>query len=243
MSTLAWGSGDKTFVFLHYFGGAARSWQWVAAQLPDYHCLALNLPGFGGTPALPQPSLSHYANAIAAELARLKLGDYVLVGHSMGGKMALQLAVTSDCLPQHVVLIAPSPPTQEPMPAAEKERLLHHHPCEETAQATVKSATRQLLSAEQQAVAVQTHLAVDNTTWRWWLLEGMTHSIASQMSQLQMPVTILASKDDPVIPYATMQTDVLALIPKAQLVPTQRIGHLLPLEAAAWIANQLRRVV
>ncbi|MGB3615147.1 MAG: alpha/beta fold hydrolase, partial [Elainellaceae cyanobacterium] len=185
--SIEWGSGDNTIEFLHYFSGAAESWHWVAERLTDYRCIAINLPGFGNAPALEEPSLIHYADAVSSELSRLDVRDYVLVGHSMGGKIALQLAATSDapsgpatpyCPPQQVVLVAPSPPTQEPMPDDEKQRMLNNHPSEENAETTLSNATQRQLSDEQHTLAVKTHIIVDDSAWRWWLLEGMDHSIA-----------------------------------------------------------------
>ncbi|MBD2256118.1 alpha/beta hydrolase [Pseudanabaena sp. FACHB-2040] len=240
--TLEWGGGNQTLVFLHYFGGAAMSWQWVAAQMQDYRCVAINLPGFGGAPALEPPSLKGYANAVSEEVARLNIEDYTLVGHSMGGKIALQVAISSDRPPQHVVLIAPSPPSQEPMPDEEKERLLSNHPSQDNAKTTVANATHQPLNKDQQALAIKTHMAVSETAWRWWLLEGMNHSLVDQLPQLRVPVTVFASKDDPVISFETIQSDVLGIIPGANLIATQGVGHLLPLEAADWVADRLRQI-
>ncbi|MGF1480841.1 MAG: alpha/beta fold hydrolase [Cyanophyceae cyanobacterium] len=237
--TIEWGSGDKTLVFLHYFGGAAQSWQWVAQHLTNYRCVALNLPGFGGTPAPEQPSLQGYAHAVSQELTRLGIENYTLIGHSMGGKIALQVA-TGDSPPQQVVLIAPSPPTQEPMPDEEKERLLNNHPSQDNAETTVKSSTQKPLSDEQHTLAIKTHTIVADSAWRWWLREGMNHSIAEQMPQLQMPITVIASKDDPVIPYNAIHSEVLGILPHAKLIATEGVGHLIPLEAADWVAAQLR---
>lgn len=246
-STIEWtsdkqGSTSKTLVFLHYFGGAATSWQWVAEQLSDYRCVAIHLPGFGGRAALDQPSLQTYADDVCQELARLEIEDYILVGHSMGGKIAIQIAASCDRTPSQVILVAPSPPTQEPMPAKEKERLLNKHPSQDNALTTVTKATQQSLSREQNELAVKTHIIVDNSAWRWWLLDGMNHSIADQVAQLSIPVTVIASEDDPVIPFDTIQSDVLNVLPNADLIATQGIGHLVPLEAADWLANQLRAI-
>ncbi|MBW4651065.1 MAG: alpha/beta hydrolase [Kastovskya adunca ATA6-11-RM4] len=241
-SAIEWGRQDKVLVFLHYFGGAAMSWRWVAEQLPDYRCIAINLPGFGKAPAIASPSLRQYADAVCAELAALNVESYTLIGHSMGGKIALQVAAKSERPPEQVVLIAPSPPTQEPMPDEEKQRLLNNHPSQSNAETTLSSATQRALSQEQQALAIETHLIVEETAWRWWLLEGMNHSIADQMPQLQMPVSVLASKDDPVISYNTIESDVLGVISHAKLITTQGVGHLIPLEDPNWVAEQLRRL-
>lgn len=236
------GQAQKTLVFLHYFGGAATSWRWVAEQLPDYRCIAIHLPGFGGRSALDQPSLQQYANDVCQELARLEIEDYILVGHSMGGKIALQIAASCDRTPSQIILVAPSPPTQEPMPAEEKERLLNNHPSQDNALTTVTNATQQSLNREQNELAVKTHIIVENSAWRWWLLDGMNHSIADQVAQISVPVTVIASEDDPVIPFETIQSEVLDVLPNADLIITQQVGHLIPLEAAEWLAHQLRAI-
>lgn len=105
-------AGD-VLVFLHYFGGSAQSWQWVAEKLSDnYRCVALNLPGFGGTPPLEKPSTQGFADFVRSALSKLKIGRCALIGHSMGCKIALQVA--ADAAPetiQQLILVAPSPPT------------------------------------------------------------------------------------------------------------------------------------
>jgi pimeloyl-ACP methyl ester carboxylesterase len=128
------------------------------------------------------------------------------------------------------------------MPEEEKQRLLNNHPSQDNAKTTVTNATQKPLSDEQQALAIQTHMAVEETAWQWWLLEGMDQVIAEQMSQLRNSVTILASQDDPVIPYDTICREVLELVPDANLVTTKGVGHLIPLEAADWVVKQVRQI-
>ncbi|MEO0406113.1 MAG: alpha/beta hydrolase [Cyanobacteria bacterium P01_A01_bin.135] len=241
--SLEWGSGDSTIVFLHYFGGAAESWTWVAQQLLDCRCVAINLPGFGNTFAPQQLSIPEYTRAVIAEVERLGLADYLLVGHSMGGKIALQVAVSSQKPPRQVVLVAPSPPTTEPMPESEKQRMLSNHPSRENAETTLKNAAKAPLTDEQRQVATQTHMIVDDSAWRWWLREGMNNSIANQMNQLAVPVTVLASQDDPVIPFDVIHSDVIGVIPNAELKAIAGVGHLIPLEAPDWVAAQLRDII
>lgn len=248
LPTIAWGSGDKTLVFLHYFSGAASSWQWVAEALSDnYRCLAINLPGFGGAPPLAKPSIQGYAAAIKASLDALEIHTYTLIGHSMGGKIALQLAAdnadNTDHTIQQVILIAPSPATQEPMPDEEKQRLLNHHPSEGNAKTTVENAAQKSLTEAQRAIAIQTHTTADDSAWRWWLKTGMNHSIADRVKKIKIPVTVVASKDDPVIPYDLIQSDVVDLLSKAELITCSGVGHLMPLEDPAYVAQQIRQAL
>lgn len=237
------GEGNDTLVFLHYFGGEAASWQWVIPELEnDYRCIALNLPGFGGTKPLDRPSIMGMAQWVLRELALLDVYDFTLIGHSMGGKIALQIAALPSELEIHrLLLLAPSPPTHEPMPEEEKERMLRH-PDEQEARTTVRNATVMQLDENVKDFAVNSQLKTDHTTWQWWLKEGMNHSIAETARQLEIPVTVIASEDDPVITMDVIRQEVMPVLSQAKLISTHGSGHLLPLERAAWLAGQIRQM-
>ncbi|PZV20711.1 MAG: hypothetical protein DCF21_04170 [Leptolyngbya sp.] len=237
------GNGSPTLVFLHYFSGAAASWQWVIDALPEFRCVALDLPGFGHQMPLPNPSLAAYSTFVREAIVALEIEQFILIGHSMGGKIALQVAIDAiDRVPQQVVLMAPSPPTQEPMPENERQRMLHDHTNPDNAATTVDGATQRSLTSAQRAIAIQTHRQAADSAWRWWLLEGMNHSIADRLDRLTSPVTVVASEDDPVIAFGTIQQEVLDLIPQAQLVKLFGLGHLLPLEDPDVVAEILRQI-
>lgn len=239
-----WGNKGEVLVFLHYFGGSAQSWQWVAEKLSDdYRCIAINLPGSGGAAAMQEPSIDGFASFVQEQLNSLGINAYTLIGHSMGGKIAMQVAASAASgTVRQLILVAPSPPTTEPMPAKEKERMLHH-PDREEAEKTVNSATKQSLSKDKQSLAVETQLIIDHATWRWWLLEGMDHSIAERIKPLELPITVLASDDDPVMTQEVIQERVLQVLMGASLSTTRQVGHLIPLEAPLWLAQQIRKAV
>lgn len=54
------------------------------------------------------------------------------------------------------------------------------HPDRDEAETTVQNATQQSLSTERRSLVVAIQLEIDRATWRWWLLEGMNHSIAER---------------------------------------------------------------
>ncbi len=231
-------------VFLHYFGGAALSWQWVTEKLvPAYHCFVPDLPGFGGQPALATPSVEEMARWVQEEIRKEGIGKYVLTGHSMGGKIAVQVAADdASGAVQQLILVAPSPPTTETIPPEEKERMLKH-PDRTEAEATVRNITIHHLTDAQRHLAIATQLIADNKTWRWWVNEGTTHSIADSISKIKTPITVLASEDDPAISFDTIQQEVMPLLPHARLVITKGIGHLSPMEAPGWLVENIIRIV
>jgi pimeloyl-ACP methyl ester carboxylesterase len=83
-------------VFVHGSGDSAKAWAQVIAALPDVPCVALDLPGHGALieqPGPDAPSVGDYAAFVRAEIERRGLIGARIVGHSLGGAIALQLAI------------------------------------------------------------------------------------------------------------------------------------------------------
>lgn len=234
----------KTLVFLHYFGGSAQSWQWVIAHLQkDYNCIALNLPGFGGEPALPEPSIGNYTAFIRKKLESMNVESYVLIGHSMGGKITVDVAANDpDFAVKQLILVAPSPPTVEHIPDEELQRMLDH-PNPQQAEITAKSITLKTLSPQQHALVIQNDLESDHKTWNWWLTEGVHHSIANDAEHLFLPVAVLASEDDPAISFDSILKETIPHLPDPKLVTIKGVGHLSPMEVPEWIAEQIKQAL
>lgn len=83
------GSGDIALVFLHYWGGSVRTYLSVMSLLADrFRCLAFDQRGWGRSSRDGDYSLDAYASDTIALIKALGLRRCVLVGHSMGGKVA-----------------------------------------------------------------------------------------------------------------------------------------------------------
>jgi pimeloyl-ACP methyl ester carboxylesterase len=103
------GRGDTTVVFLHGYAESLVSWREVIGRVaPRHRVLAVDLPGFGLS---DKPPGRYDVAAQAARLRPLLAAEgrpLVLVGHSMGGAVALALAA-GDALPvSRLVLVAPA---------------------------------------------------------------------------------------------------------------------------------------
>lgn len=83
-------------VAIHGLPGSSRDYRWLGAALPPtVRFVRLDLPGFGGTPvaSAPGPSIDERGAFVVEAIAALRLERCVLVGHSMGGPVALSAAV------------------------------------------------------------------------------------------------------------------------------------------------------
>lgn len=88
------GEGDP-LVLVHGLGGAAANWLALAPLLlPGRRLIVPELPGHGGSSPLPAaPSLSPYADRLGLLLDREGATPAAAVGHSLGGAVALRLAL------------------------------------------------------------------------------------------------------------------------------------------------------
>ncbi|EIM30067.1 lysophospholipase [Microvirga lotononidis] len=231
-------------VFLHYFAGSLRSWVHVAGDLSRAHrCLRIDLPGFGRSPPLPAFSVDMVAQAIAQHIAGRRLGTYVLVGHSMGGKLALACAADPPPGLAGVVLVAPSPPSPEPMDEKERARLLATHDDRASADQTLRTITRRTIPAEDAEICIADNLMTSAEAWHWWLAQGSRETIAAQTKRVTCPVLVLGGSEDPVIPPEVITTEVMPRLANASRAVIAGAGHLLPFEAPKEVAGNIRTFV
>ncbi|HEX3807348.1 MAG TPA: alpha/beta fold hydrolase [Gaiellaceae bacterium] len=98
------GGEGPPLLLLHGFGGAAWNWTEVAPLLAGRRLLIPDLPGHGASGPLAAPSLAGFADAVAGLLDE----PAGVVGHSLGGVVALRLAERHPALVRGLVLAAPA---------------------------------------------------------------------------------------------------------------------------------------
>src|SRR4051812_9621250 len=164
--------------------------------------------------------------------SRFAASELCLVGHSMGGKLALAMALARPPGLAGLVLVGPSPPSPEPMDQGERSRLLATHGDRASAERTLQTITRRPLPADDVAACIEDNLRTSPEGWRWWLESGSREDIAAEAKSVAYPVLVLGGTDDPVIPPRVITAQVMSVLPNAQRREISGAGHLLPLEAA-----------
>lgn len=105
------GAGATTVVLLHGRGNAAITWlPHLAPLAARYRVLAPDLPGFGGSSARypgggAEAALRFFADPIERWLGETARGPVALVGHSLGGLVALELVLRGAIRVERLVLI------------------------------------------------------------------------------------------------------------------------------------------
>ena len=99
ISYLQKGGGKPSLLFLHGAGGTHRHWGRQIRDLGDVTLVALDLPGHGRSVGEGRQSVEGYADLVAKFMAALDLENPIVVGHSMGGAIALDLVLRyEECL-------------------------------------------------------------------------------------------------------------------------------------------------
>ncbi|TGD81825.1 alpha/beta fold hydrolase [Hymenobacter wooponensis] len=233
-----------TFIGLHYWAGSGREFQQVAALLaPVYPFLAPDLSGFGESepPIGGGYSVDAYADQVASFIAEKQVGRYVLVGHSMGGKIALALAARQPTGLAGVALLTPSPPTPEPMTDEDRMASMRSYGKLAEAEKTFQKITARPLPEDIRQQVLKDNMQTTRLAWDAWLLHGSREDISARMCNVLVPCTIVAGDQDNVMSPSVHGLETLPLLPTG--TPLEIIGgagHLLPYEAPQEVAELLR---
>ena len=104
------GKGKCTLLFLHGLGSNLKAWKKnIEVLKKDYRCIALDLPGYGKSSKSDYPfDMTFYAGAVQAFIDALHLKKVVVVGHSMGGQIAMRTVLDNKKQIKKLILIAPA---------------------------------------------------------------------------------------------------------------------------------------
>lgn len=101
------GSGDENVILVHGFGGDLDNWLFNIDALAETATVyAVDLPGHGqSTKALAKPSLATLTSALSEFMDKAGIAKAHLVGHSMGGAIAMELAGSKPAKVKSLTLI------------------------------------------------------------------------------------------------------------------------------------------
>ncbi|WP_019988338.1 alpha/beta fold hydrolase [Rudanella lutea] len=236
------GHGEPTFVLLHFFGSSGREYAGVISALAGrYRCIAPDLRGFGDSATAPDGdySVDAMTDDVLSLIEQTVTGPFVVVGHSMSGKVALNLAARQPAGLLGLVLLAPSPLSPEPIEPDERQRLLTTHGQRSAAEQTRQNITSAPLSEAAQEQIVADDLRSSDAAWQAWLTHGSRENLEDRAGRITLPVQIVLGADDEHITRQLMQETLLRVLPQARLTLLSGAAHVLPLEKPVEVADIL----
>jgi 2-succinyl-6-hydroxy-2,4-cyclohexadiene-1-carboxylate synthase len=242
----------ESVVLLHGFSGTHRAWDGVAARLrPErYLARALDLPGHGdGADAhgVSGEAIT-FAGCVSHVLNRAPR-RFVLCGYSLGGRVALHVALAAPERVDRLVLVSTTAGIEDASERAQRSAS-DHRLADELERIPFDSfierwRTQPLFAADPAEVGALAR--EDQRRNRPEALAAVLRGVGSgemeplwdRLPELTMPVTVLVGDRD--AKFLALGERMVALLPDAELVIAPG-GHGLPLENPAAVADALQRI-
>jgi 2-succinyl-6-hydroxy-2,4-cyclohexadiene-1-carboxylate synthase len=237
----------RELVLLHGFGGTRRAWDGVIAALDGerYRPVALDLPGHGEAAATQRPIT--FAGCVAHVLTRAP-ERFTLCGYSLGGRVALHVALAAPERVARLVLVSCTAGIEDAAERAERraaDELLARALDDGCYERFVERWRAQPLFAGEPP-AVSALARADQRRNRPDALAAALRGIGTgqmrplwgRLGELSMPVTVAAGERD--AKFVAIARRMAALAPHAELAVLAG-GHVLPLESPRALAGAIAR--
>jgi pimeloyl-ACP methyl ester carboxylesterase len=234
------GTRGPALVFLHYYGGSSRTWTPIIEALPaDTHTVAVDLRGWGQSEK-PEDgyTLASLADDVEALIKEKGLTDFVLVGHSMGGKVAQLLASRSPAGLRGVVLVAPATPTPLALPAEALSGFATVYNTRESIEGALENmlVSTPLPNDLHEQVIADSLISSPGAKAGWPLVMSQ-EDISGELAGIRVPVLVIAGGADKVDPVEAHERELLPRLADAEFHVIPGIGHLVPLQAPVEVAG------
>lgn len=249
------GKGTQTVLLLHGYLESMEVWEEFAGQLGKYYrVLRMDLPGhgfsdWGGREVI---SIDYMADTAAAVLESAGVEKCTVVGHSMGGYVALSLAINHPERVEGLVLFHSSPNADSPekkanrqreielVEAGKKEMLARVNPGKGFAEANQTRCAEAIEDLAEQVMLTEDEAIVA-------ILKGMSErkDRNEKMRALKIPELMIFGRGDNYIPVAAAE-GMIAAQPQAEVAWLDHSGHMgfieQPKEAEEILTSFLQRV-
>ena len=229
-------------VLLHVFGLSRREWIEAGVALAsEFRVISIDTPGFGEAADRTDYSVAAMADSFEQTLAALHLPRFVLVGHSMTGKVAAVLASRQPPGLEKLVLLTPSPLSPEPIAPADRAAMLRQaEPSEADAEEYIRANSCLPIAPEVFARSVEDRLRANPAAWRAWLEGGSYEDWTGRVPSLELPTLVIAAEGDKSLGPDVQRELTLPRLAKGRLAVVPKCGHLVPLEASGMLAELIR---
>jgi pimeloyl-ACP methyl ester carboxylesterase len=233
------GSGTNAVLFVHGSGPGATgmaNWRGTLPALPTHRCVAFDLAGFGESiPRAQVPfTVPTWTKQAFEVMDRLGIDTISVVGNSLGGRIAMQMALDAPERIERLVLMGSGGLLVEPTPAL--RALREYTPSLENMQHLIEHCFLFDPSLSSPALVRERYetSAATFETYRGMFGEDRSGLLLApeRIASIQAPSLVVHGRDDKVIPPAN-GVRMAELLPDADLHLFARCGHWAQFERAA----------
>jgi pimeloyl-ACP methyl ester carboxylesterase len=232
---LAAGSGSAAVLLLHGWASSKESWRATITALAPYaRIIAPDLPGHSAAVLHGPAHMAQLAASVADLCVAHGIDRVAVVGHSMGGNVAVELALMRPAFVERLVLVNPALQGAE-MPAYTRSYLHKRHGWAMLRAAMTLATRLDAVADRVPARYVDLRLIRPLRRYRQFarhdpealrrLLAGLfSNPLTERLPQVRVPTVVIAGRFDPLVPVG-LSRRIAAAIPNAQLLVMRRAGH------------------
>lgn len=241
------GSKGQPVICLHGIGGNDSSFAAQHSRLgKDFRVIAFNMPGYNGSAPLNDVTFESLSNCVITFMDALDIPSAHIMGQSIGGMLAQELAIRYPDRVKSLILIATSAAFggrddsfKDRFLAARLAPLDHGKTMPELATEFVPEIMGSIASQKAVNDAIRAMAAVPEATYRQIIKCLTTFNRRNDQHFLTMPVCLIAGEMDQNAPAASMQK-MADHIQNSHFHLVEKAGHLVNSEASD-IVNDIVR--
>ncbi|ETX11102.1 alpha/beta hydrolase [Marinomonas ushuaiensis DSM 15871] len=108
-------SSGPNLIIIHGLFGNADNWHSISQNLAEHYSVyCVDLPNHGKSDSIPDVTYPKMAQAVLEWIHTNDIGDFYLLGHSMGGKVAMQMASLAPTQIKKLIVVDIAPVDYQP---------------------------------------------------------------------------------------------------------------------------------
>ncbi|OAG38936.1 hypothetical protein AYO21_06814 [Fonsecaea monophora] len=224
-----------SILFIHGLGGTTNAFQPLVPELQDYNIVRFDWSGHGRSSTPTTTSIDSYVGDCLAAMEELKLKDVNVVGHSLGGLIALHLAAKVPEQVKSLVLFGPvnPPPEAGQQALGGRAKAVRENGIVGIADTVVGNAfAPESYKSKKGEVALAREMLTRQDPEGYALAcEALAKSTPAPWDRIKMPVAVVSGKEDKVSTVAAGETTTKNLGSNAKQTVLESVGHWHMLEA------------
>jgi pimeloyl-ACP methyl ester carboxylesterase len=246
------GKGSQSIIFIPGFGCSADVWNETKIDYEkNYACYVLTMAGFAGAKPTENPSFLNWESGIAAFIVENKIKKPIIIGHSMGGGLALAIAadypdllskiIVVDALPCLSAISNPSFKSKENNDCSGMVNHITTMSAEEFLQMQKMSMPQLLADSSKQDLIISWSVKSDKKTFAQMFCDFLNTDLRVKITNIKCPALILLEPS--FLSFKSVVNEQYKNLKTANFQYATKGLHFIMYDDKDWYDNQLKTFI